>query len=31
MSSSLYTWAVFKHGLHMEISGGEILYPSLAS
>jgi hypothetical protein len=23
--------AVFKHGLHMETCGGEILYPSLAS
>jgi hypothetical protein len=23
--SSLYTWAVFKHGQHMETSSGEIL------
>jgi hypothetical protein len=26
----LPSWAVFKHGLHIKTSGGEILYPSLA-
>jgi hypothetical protein len=31
MTSSLYTWAVFKHGLHMETFGGKILHLSLAS
>jgi hypothetical protein len=31
MSSSLYTWAEVKHGLHMETSSGDILHPFLAS
>jgi hypothetical protein len=31
MTSSLYTWAVFKHSLHMETSGGKILHLTMAS
>jgi hypothetical protein len=31
MMSSLYTWAVVRHGLHMQTSSGEILHSSLAS
>jgi hypothetical protein len=31
MSSSLNTWAVFKHGQHRETSSGEIVHPSLAN
>jgi hypothetical protein len=27
--SSLYTWAVYRHGLHMETSSREILHPVL--
>jgi hypothetical protein len=31
VTSSLYTWAVYRHSLHMETSTGKILHLTLAS